>query len=130
MHCQLTTQVLSGLQNELGPKGFQAIESAINENPDVPGFVRQFKPAFPVGASEATDARGFLQIPLFTQAYVPLMAIIDRSGKIREQHTGSEREFFSDDFKVQTDNLRAAIEKYLAEPAKGPKKQKRRRAGH
>jgi hypothetical protein len=71
----------------------------------------------------------FLQIPLFTQAYVPLMAIIDRNGMIREQHTGSERDFFSDNFGVQTTNLRTALSKYLAErparskpPARTPAK--------
>jgi len=96
------------------------IESAINENPDLPGFVRQFKPTFPVGVSNGGEARTFLQIPVFMQAFVPMMAIIDREGMIREQHTGSEQDFFNKDFTVQGNNLRTAIGKYLAEPVKKP----------
>jgi len=113
----------------LAPKGFQAIESAINENPDVPGFDRQFKPTFPVGVSNGGEARTFLQIPMFMNAFVPMMAIIDREGMIREQHTGSEEAFFNRDFTVQANNLRAAIAKYLAEPVKKTAPPARRKRG-
>src|ERR1043166_8287059 len=41
-HCQAATRILNKLQAEMGPRGLQVIESAIDENAQalVPGFVR------------------------------------------------------------------------------------------
>jgi hypothetical protein len=109
------------MQAELGAKGFQALEAAINDKPDVPGFILHFKPLFPVGVADNVDARNYLQLGIGEQAYVPLMVIIDRQGNIRFQHTGGDQKFFSDDLVRQTMNLRGEIDPLLAEGLKPAK---------
>ena len=92
------------------------VESAINENPDVPGFVLRFKPNFPVGTSDNMKVREFMQFPLIERTFVPFLVLIDRQGVIRFQHTGSEADYFTEDFVKQTMNIRGEAEKLLAEP--------------
>src|SRR5580693_2585343 len=45
-HCQHTTQILSGIQNEYGAKGVQVLAAAFNPDATqlVPGFIAQFHP--------------------------------------------------------------------------------------
>src|SRR2546427_10615733 len=99
------------------------MESAINENPDVPGFMRRFTPPFPVGTTENPKAYEFMQMPMFVRSFVPFLVLIDRQGVIQFQHTGSEPEYFTDDVAKQASNIRAEAEKLLAEPApKAPRR--------
>jgi hypothetical protein len=115
------------MQAELGPKGFQALEAAINENPNVPGFILQFKPLFPIGIADNIQARNYLQLGISEQAFVPLLVIIDRQGNIRFQHTGGDQKFFSDDLVRQTMNLRGEIDTLLDEGLKPAKSTTRSR---
>src|SRR5260370_35780588 len=50
-HCQHSTQMLSGLQREYGPRGLQVPAPAFNEIAPmlVPDFINQIVPAFPAG---------------------------------------------------------------------------------
>lgn len=99
------------------------VESAINENPDVPGFNRQFQPTFPVGISDNTKVREFMQLPIFERSFVPFLVLIDRQGVIRFQHTGGEQNYFTEDVVKQATNIRGESEKLLAEPApKAPRR--------
>ena len=116
---------MSGIQSELGDKGFQVLEGAINENPDLPGFIRTFKPNFPVGTADNSKVHEFMQIGMMVRSFVPFMVLIDRQGMIRYQHTGAEP-YFTDDPITQTANIRAELDKLLAEPA--PKATKKPRA--
>src|SRR5271167_2632409 len=50
-HCQKTTQLLDGIYKDLAPKGFEVVEAALNENPDIPSFVSQYKVPWPVGTA-------------------------------------------------------------------------------
>ena len=118
---------MSGIQNELGPKGFQAIEAAFNDNPDIPSFMRQFSPAFPVGTATGDTAREFMQLSPMIRSYVPYLAFIDRTGMIRAQYTGSDP--FMADESAMDKNIRAEITKLLgdkpttaAKPVKRSKK--------
>ena len=45
-HCQKSATIFSKLQQEYGPKGFQALGVAINPNPDLAGFARQYATGF------------------------------------------------------------------------------------
>ena len=74
-----------------------------------------FKPTFPVGIADPMQARNYLQMGPNEQGFVPYLVLIDRQGNIRYQHTGSERDFFSDDLAVQNKNLRSEIDVLLAE---------------
>jgi hypothetical protein len=118
---------LSGIQNELGPKGFQAIEAAINENPNVPGFVQQFRPTFPVGVADHMAAMGYMQFSVAMKPpFVPYMAIIDRIGTIRAQYTGSDPFLVNETAMEQS--IRTEVMKYLSEAGKTGAKQSASRA--
>ncbi len=121
---------MSGLQQELGAKGFQAVEAAINgDNPDVPGFIQRFKPLFPVGTALDQQARTYLQMGNTDHAFVPLLVMIDRQGNIRCQHTGNEQVYFDDDYFKQMANLRGEIEKLLGESPKATKPAAQKKTG-
>lgn len=119
-HCQKTTQILTGIEKDLGPKGFAVLEAAINDNPDVPRFVAQFKPDFPVGTAGALAALDYIQWPRDKRPLVPFLVFIDRKGIIRAQYTGVDEDFMNE--QTQDQHIRAEVEKLLAEgaaPAKG-----------
>lgn len=124
-HCQHTVQLLSTLQNELGPRGLQVLGCAVQEaaNLAVPLFVKQFNPPFPVGYN--MDAGGVLTFFQYGQnniPHMPILAFIDRQGVIQAQHEGGDEKFFGDP--QQAENLRTQIEALLKEhtPAKSAKK--------
>src|SRR5512140_1696767 len=62
-HCQKTVGLLSKMQNEYGPRGFQALASAIEEMAAmaVPGFIKTYNPPFPVGFNERDSVLDYLQ---------------------------------------------------------------------
>jgi peroxiredoxin len=124
-HCQKCSQVLQKMQDEYGPKGFQAIGVATNEMAHmlVPDYVKNFNLRFPVGFAPREQAHEFLQHPMMLIMYVPQLVFIDRKGIIRSQQQGG-----SDFFKDEEKNIRATIEEMLkggptaAAPAKGVSK--------
>jgi thiol-disulfide isomerase/thioredoxin len=115
-HCQTTTQLLSKLQREYGPRGLQVLESAFNDMAGmlVPDFIARFQPAFPLGFNSRESVMEYLQISPMFRTYVPLVVFVDRKGVIRAQH-GGEEEFFKEG--AVEKNMRAIIEKLLAEEA-------------
>lgn len=96
----------------------------------MPAFIKQFQPTFPIGKSDNTKAREFLEIPMAMRVFVPMMVFIDRDGMVREQHTGGESAFFSDNASTQSANLKAVIEKLLAEPHKPTRKRIMKKKAH
>ncbi|MGA2580792.1 MAG: TlpA disulfide reductase family protein [Bryobacteraceae bacterium] len=114
-HCQHTTQVLSGLQSEYGPRGVQFLAAAFN--PDaaqlVPGFIAQFRPLFPVGSADRDSVLEYEQASLAKPNYVPELMFIDRGRVIRAQHNGGD-----DFFKEQEKNIRDMLDTLLKEPVK------------
>ena len=52
-HCQAASHLMSRFQNELGSRGFQAIDVAFNDNSDllVGAFAKEQQTTFPVGAN-------------------------------------------------------------------------------
>lgn len=120
-HCQHSAQVLSQLQTEFGPKGFQALGIAFNPMAKmlVPDFVRDFKVNFPVGYTESRDiVNNFLQNPDDSALHVPQLVFIDRKGMIRKQSLPR-----GDAQTGDPANVRKMIEQLLAEPA-GPAKRR------
>jgi len=115
-HCQHTTQILSGIQNEYGPKGVQILAAAFN--PDavqlVPGFIAQFHPTFPVGSANRDSVLEYEKAELTKPNYVPEILLIDRNRVIRMQHHGGDTAFFND----QEKNLREELDQLLKEPVK------------
>jgi len=91
-HCQAECGVLTKLQTELGPKGFQPLAVAFNDNSKylVENFVKNFHIGFPVGYAEARQTvTDFLQVDDNKPWNVPQMVLIDRKGMIVAQSAPS-----------------------------------------
>lgn len=113
-HCQFTSQVLTKLQREYGPRGLQVIASAINEMSKlyVPEFIKNFHPAYPVGYNERDAAEDYLQHPAMFRLLMPQVVVIDRKGTIRAQYAGDDKFFENAD---QEKNFRNLMEPLLKE---------------
>ena len=118
-HCQHTVGIMSDIQRQYGPRGFQALGSAFNEGAEqlLPGFLAKFNPAFPVGYASRATALEYLQIPSNVPLMVPILIFIDKKGTIRSQHMGGSDPFFTD----QDKTIRAELDALLKEPAPGKK---------
>ena len=111
-HCQKTIGMLSKLQQEYGPRGFQVLASAIEQmaRMAVPDFIKTFATPFPVGFNDPSVAVDFLQHPPMVIPMMPMLAFVDRQGMIRDQHEGSDEVFFGPD---QEQNLCKQVESLL-----------------
>ena len=110
-HCQNSARILAKLNMEYGAKGVQFLGAAINDNANVPQFIRQFNVNFPVGTAKRDDAFAFLQHSMMTPFYFPQMVFVDKAGMVRAQYGGT-------DAFLQTNeeaNVRGMIEKLLGE---------------
>lgn len=98
--------------------------AAFNDNAPnlVPGFTRDYHPAFPVGFCSRDSAFEYQQQPLMSRSYVPQLVFVDRQGVIRAQYSGDDP-LFQDPAK----NLREVIERLLND--KSATSPHRRRAG-
>ena len=94
-HCQALSKVITKLQGELGPKGFQALGATFNDEVNTPNlavnaqvtasFVSQFQVGFPVGYAPRNSVLSYLGVSEIESWVVPQIAIIDRKGVIRAQ---------------------------------------------
>jgi thiol-disulfide isomerase/thioredoxin len=112
-HCQHTTQLLSGIQREYGPRGVQILGAAFNPEAAqlVPSFIAQFRPTFPVGYASRDTVFEYEQASLAKPNYVPELIFIDRNRVIRAQYSGAD-----DFFKDQEKNIRNMLDTLLKEP--------------
>ncbi len=85
-HCQAASKVMGKYQAEFGPRGFQAIDIAVNENADllVENFAKDYQVTFPVGWIARDQMLAFMG---FTSGryVVPQLVLIDRKGMIHYQ---------------------------------------------
>jgi peroxiredoxin len=94
-HCQALSKIITKLQGELGPRGFQALGVAFNDEVNTPNnaanaqltasFVSQFQVGFPVGFAPRESVLSYLGISEVESWAVPQVVIIDRKGVIRAQ---------------------------------------------
>ena len=118
-HCQHASQLMSRLQTEYGPKGFQAVGVAFNDMSHmlVPDFVRDYKVNYPVGYSSREAVYGFLQGDSSQAIHVPQLVYIDRKGVIRHQSLPQ-----NDGTSASEGFMRQTIENLLKETAAAPAK--------
>ena len=126
-HCQAFSKVLTQLNTEYGPRGFQALGVAFDDvDPKDPVPLKdkvvtytQQHAGFPVGVSNRSAVLSYLGISELERIGVPQIIIIDRKGVIREQSTSQGGGPLGDPA-----HLKPLIESLLAEgaPAKGPAK--------
>jgi thiol-disulfide isomerase/thioredoxin len=114
-HCQHTSQVFTQLNNEYGPRGFQAVDAAFNTmaNLYVPDFIKNFNIGYPVGYSTPEEVMAYLGFNVMERYTVPQIVWIDKKFNIRSQTPAA-----GDDPKYYTEGYwRNMIETLLKEPA-------------
>ncbi len=95
-HCQAASKVMTKLQQELGPKGFQAIDVAVNTSDEavVKDFIKNFQTGFVVGWLDAGSTMNNVLLTMKFMGYsingphgpqMPQQVLIDASGMIRYQ---------------------------------------------
>ena len=112
-HCQAASKVMTKFQQEFGPKGFQAIDIAVNDNADllVEHFSKDYQVGFPVGWTNRDQMISFMG---FSSSYfvVPQFVLIDRKGYIHYQTPAKEDENW--DKLMKEDAIRQHIEELLS----------------
>ena len=121
-HCQAASKTMTKFQDEYGPRGFQALDVAINgldENrtPDqadtlVKTFQTNFQVGFPVGWIARDQMMSFMGFSLADRMVVPQLVLIDRKGYIHYQTPANNNEEWT---KIMNDDaVRQHIEELLA----------------
>jgi peroxiredoxin len=113
-HCQFTSQVLTKMQQEYGPRGLQVVASAIEDmaKMNVPEFIRNFKPAYPVGFTQREIVETYLEHPVMFRMMMPQVVVIDRKATIRAQYAGDDKFFEAAN---QEKNFRELLDPLLKE---------------
>ncbi len=119
VHCQVFSGVLEKLYKELGPRGFQPIDIAWNDNAKllITNFAQQFGVTFPIAWSTYDPIMSFIQFSIMDRPVVPLVVVIDRKGMIRAQSPAGGDANLQDEGK-----LRELIETLLKEPGTSARK--------
>ncbi len=122
VHCQAASKVMSRLQSELGSRGFQALDLAINvleerhntEAADalVQKFKNDYQVGFPVGYVSHDEMPGFMGFSIMSRTVVPQLVLLDRQGIIRYQTPPS-----GDATSMEESTIRQRVLELLALPA-------------
>ncbi len=110
-HCIAALQMLSTIQKEYGPRGFQAVGVAANDEAqdNLAGFIR-LQIAFPVGYLDQKTTMQVFDFKPDDHPFVPLFMFVDKKGAVRFQYPGKD-----DFFKAEDKNTRLLIESLLKE---------------
>jgi cytochrome oxidase Cu insertion factor (SCO1/SenC/PrrC family) len=86
-HCQFTTGVLNRIQKDYASRNVQVLASAIDpmSSLQIPGFQKQFMPAFPVGYNDQNYIMKFLGLPANDPMLMPHLVFVDAHGTIRAE---------------------------------------------
>ena len=111
-HCQAASKMMTKLQQEYGPRGFQALDVAVNDNADllVENFSKDYRVGFPVGYTPQPQMVSFMGFPT-NYFVVPQLVLIDRKGTIHYQTPPRENEDW--DKLMKEENIRHHIEELL-----------------
>ena len=110
-HCIASLQTLSTIQKEYGPRGFQAVGVAANDEAqaNLAGFIR-LQIAFPVGYLDQKTTMHVFDFKPDDHPFVPMFMFVDKKGAVRFQYAGKD-----DFFKAEDKNTRLLIEALLKE---------------
>jgi len=124
-HCQAASHLMTSLQQEYGPRGFQALDLAINAldnggTPDsaaqtVSSFAQQYQAGFPVGWVPRDSMDTFMNFSVMARTVVPQLILIDRKGFIHYQTPP-----LGDPESMKPEVIRQRIEELLALPTGAP----------
>ena len=121
--CFQTMQFMSRLQNEMGPRGFQAIAISVDDNVAVvKPFAERYRLPYPVGLLDHPPAIKLLDLSPTAHPTVPNIMFVDWQGQAHFQYPANAP-IFNDAEK----NLRTIADGLLHEAAdkRGPKYQTR-----
>jgi len=110
-HCQRASELMTKLQNEYGPRGFQAVDVAFDPNADlkVEDFVRDHHVGFPVGWTDRDSVLAFLGLSVVDRFVVPQLQLMDRKGIV---HYATPP--LGDENSMKEETIRQRIEELLA----------------
>jgi len=114
-HCQAFSKVLTQLNAEYGPRGFQALGVAFEDDvtkEKTTAYSKQYATGFPVGVSTRSTVFSYLGLSELERVGVPQIVVIDRNGVIREQTSAEGGGPLG-----SVEHLRPLIEGLLAEGA-------------
>ena len=124
-HCQAASRIMTNLQREYGPRGFQAVDLAINaldqnRTPEdasamVAAFTANFQVGFPVGFTTRDNFLAFTGYSIAEYTVVPQLIFIDRKGYIHYQTPPR-----GDSTSLKEETIRQRIEELLAQPSNEP----------
>jgi peroxiredoxin len=108
-HCQAFSQILSKMQTEYGPRGFQAMGIGMDADPtSVTNYITTYHVNFPVAYAPSDTLLSFLGHSALERLMVPQVVIIDKKGVIQAESAASGTA------ELQTEaNIRVWIEKLL-----------------
>jgi peroxiredoxin len=109
-HCQAFSQILSKMQTEYGPRGFQAMGIGMDADPtSVQNYITTYHVNFPVAYAPSDTLLSFLGHSALERLMVPQVVIIDKKGVIQAESAASGTA------ELQTEaNIRVWIEKLLS----------------
>jgi len=112
-HCQAAATKMAPIYKELSAKGFEFVGVTLNPTAEgnLGAFVDKYAVKFPVGLGDRSHFSRFTGLSVMTRFYYPYLAIVDKNGKIVEEHEGSERAYM--------DNLSSTLRESLAKVAGG-----------
>jgi peroxiredoxin len=121
-HCQAFSAMVEKLYKELGPRGFEPIDIAWNDNArnDIGSFTEQLGLTFPIFFSTYDPIMSYMGFSIMDRPVVPLVVVIDRKGMIRAQSPPQGDPNLQDETK-----LRTMIETLLKEPTTSAHRQHR-----
>lgn len=108
-HCISSMQMLSQLQKEYGPRGFQVVAVAANDGADktvAPLSRLQF--GFPLGYLDQNTTMQLCDFKREDHPFVPIFMFVDKKGTVRFQYAAKD-----DFFKNEEKNTRILVDALL-----------------
>lgn len=109
-HCIASLDLLGKLQAEYGPKGFQVVAVAADDNAAkmVGPLTRVRNITFPLGHLDQNTTMQLCDFKRDDHPFVPMYLFVDKKGTVRFQYNGND-----DFFKAEEKNTRILIEGLL-----------------
>jgi thiol-disulfide isomerase/thioredoxin len=94
-HCQHFAGQLSVYQKEFGPKGLRIVAVVFDTaaKQGLANFRDRYVSGYPVGYSDEATVMAWLKQPVEQGYFVPIVAFVDRQGRIISQHLGDDMLF-------------------------------------
>jgi peroxiredoxin len=113
--CHATLGFMSKLQHDYGPRGFQAVAIAIDDNRAlVKPYGERYRFPFPVGSLDPTGALKLMDLKPTARPIVPYLMFVDWEGNVRFQYAGNDPVFNEAERNIRAvadGLLRQAVEK-------------------